>query len=97
MLYKVVYDIISEYANLIKLNDFLEYGKKLIYKCDDCDCQFYYVKPQNTMMYELVLFDNNLLHDQLNKYEMKIGDYITLSGINLKMCKYFALILIFMF
>jgi len=88
MLYTVLYNKIGEYANLLNLNNFLEYNELLIYLCDSCNCKFYQVRPKNIMMYELESFDNNALGHRIKKYEMNIIDYVTLSAINLKKCRY---------
>lgn len=88
MLYTVLYDIIGEYANILNLEYFIDNNETLAYICDDCGCHFYYLKEDNKMIYELDLFDNHILRHATDATSMQMQDYLTLTALNVRLCKY---------
>ena len=87
-LYKVLYDKIEKFANLKNLNNFIEKNEQLIYNCDQCNRTFNTLRPANIMMYELEFFDNNILHHTVDILKVDIADYLLLTNLNLRTCRY---------
>ena len=87
-LYKVLYEEIEQYANIRNLNNFLENNEQLIYNCEKCRCNFRVISPLNIIMYQLEFFDNNILHKEHEAIKLEIQDFLLLSSMNLRMCRY---------
>ena len=93
MLYKELYNIIEEYANIQYLNNFLNNKQSLLYKCDKCDTEMVHIKKQNQILYELNDFDNKLLYSYVENYN--INDFLLFSKTDIRNCIYVAKNLIF--
>ena len=86
-LYKDIYRIIEEYGTIQNINNFINKDEKLIYNCDQCNCEFTNICKNNIIIYELDYFNNNILFDKSNT-KFGIKGYLLLTNIDIKLCKY---------